>query len=140
MRKMLRARNVFLLSLLSLPLLIFAWLGHFTYRLNNVCGPGEHLIQSEDDAIETAKARALQARFGSVEGFTEKPSFVDFSHLENCCTAARIRTIFGVIVWEVYLNGHASGESSNWRVRAHLPLSNCGALFVDESFLLVDPS
>ena len=59
MRKIFRLRNLFLL-LLSLPLVLFAgYLVEFTYRTNG-CAPGDHVLQSEADAIEVVKRKFIQ--------------------------------------------------------------------------------
>src|SRR4051812_1747193 len=112
MRKMFRPRNVFLL-LVSLPLLLLlADLVAFTYRKNS-CGPGDHVIQSEADAIKQAKIRISMARYGShgVPGYLdEKPDLVDFEKSTDCCKATRGRNIFGVVVWDVFLKGETIGE------------------------------
>ena len=125
-----------------MTVLIGSWLAEFAYRLNNVCGPGDHIIQSDADAIETAKGRVLQARYGShgIPGYVdEKPGFVDFSQTENCCTVTRTRTAIGVIVWEVGLEGETTGEPKNRHVSAFVPLSNCGVVFRDESRIFAGP-
>jgi hypothetical protein len=138
MRRMLRARNVFLLLFFLLAEAVVVWIGEFVYRLNNDCGTGEHLIQSEADAIETEQGRVLQARYGAFDVLHEKPAFVDFSHADNCCTAPRTRNIYGVIVWEVLLNGEAVGEPVKRYVSAQMSLSNCGAVFKDDSFMTAE--
>ena len=132
-------RNVFLLLAVLPVALLVGSIGEFAYCLNNVCGSGEHIIQSEADAIETARSRILQARYGSYGFFDEKPGFVDFSHTDNCCKAARTRNIYDVIAWEVYLDGETTGETIARNVGAYVLLSNCGAVFVDDSFMTAEP-
>jgi hypothetical protein len=137
-----RKWNAFATFSLLLAVLIVGVCASFAYRLNNVCGPGDHIIRSEADAIETAKARILQARYGShgIPGYVdEKPGFVDFSHADNCCTVTRSRTAIGVIVWEVGLEGDTMGEPKTRHVSAFLPLSNCGVVFRDESRIFAGP-
>ena len=139
MRKIFRARSLFLL-LIALPVaLIVGDVVLFAYRLNNICDPGDHIIQSESDAIETAKSRVLQARYGSYGYFDEKPRFVNFSQTDDCCGVTRTRNIYGVIAWEVSLRGETTGETIKRRVRAFLALSNCGAVFFDDSFIIAEP-
>ena len=78
MRKIFRARNVLLL-LVALPVVLIAGdVALFTYRANNICDAGDHIIQSESDAIATAKSRVLQARYGSYGYFDEKPRLRGF--------------------------------------------------------------
>jgi len=126
---------------LLLAVLMLSGIGEFTYRLNYVCASGR-TIRSETDAIELAKALYWQARYGShgIPGYVdEKPGSVDFGQVDNCCTVTRRRTAFGVIVWEVSLHGETIGEPKKRYVDAIMSLSNCGAVFVDESFILAEP-
>ena len=90
MRKIFRARNMFLLLTVLPIVLILGDFALFAYRMNNLCGPGDHIVQSESDVIETAKSRVFQARYGAFHG--EEPDSVDFSHTDNCCKAVRTRT------------------------------------------------
>ena len=114
LKKIFRVRNVFLLLLA----LVLADLATFGYRMNS-CGPGQHVIESEADAIEVAKKIAV-----GVEDPEFNPRFLDaLSKAKNCCRTTRTRTVLLVIVWEVYLN---SGDGRF----ANVMLSNCG----DKSF------
>jgi hypothetical protein len=137
MRKIFRLRNFFFV----LVALIIGYCINFTYRLNNVCAPGDHILLSDADAIKQAKIRLHSARYGShgVYGYIdEEPERVDFSHTANCCKATRSRTMFGVIVWQVYLDGVTIGEPRMREVGVDMKLSNCGAVFHD-SFITADP-
>jgi hypothetical protein len=105
----------------------------FSYRLNNVCGPGDHIIRSEADAIEVAKKKIVKNAHFSSEIFGSATDFVEsLSDKENCCDAIRFRTAFLVIVWEVSF----SQSKGNSRF-AKVSLSNCGTIFVGESY--IDP-
>ncbi len=79
MRKVFRATGVGWL------ILIAVWIGctaEFAYRTNNVCGPGDHIILSDTDAIKQAQTRLFRARYGShgISGYIdEKPGVADFS-------------------------------------------------------------
>lgn len=135
--KIFRARNVFVL----LVVLIVGWLGEFTYRKNNICGPGDHIIQSEADAIKQAQIRIIRARYGShgIPGYIdEKPGFADFSRTD-CCSVSRTRTAIGVIIWQVSLHGETIGEPRKREVDAVMRLSNCGAVFDEDSYITADP-
>lgn len=44
---------------------IVAWFGESAYRTNYVCGPGEHTIRSDADAIKQAQLRIVRARYDS---------------------------------------------------------------------------
>jgi len=137
-----RKWNAFAVFSLLLTVLIASWLAQFTYRLNNVCGPGNHIIHSDADAIKQAQIRIIRARYGShgIPGYIdEKPGYADFGQTDNCCKVTRSRTIFGVIVWEVYLDGETIGEPKKRRVSALMRLSNCGEVFDEESFITADP-
>ena len=103
MRKIFRARNVVLL-LLALPIvLLVGFCVEFAYRTNS-CALGDHVIQSEADAIEVAKKKIVKSSYFSSESFGSAPDFVDsLSETEDCCSATRFRTPFFVIVWEVSL-------------------------------------
>jgi hypothetical protein len=125
-----------------LALLIVADTAASSYRANYVCEPGDHIIRSEADVIEMAKARILQARYGShgVWGYRdEKPDFVDFTHTENCCTATRTRTIEGLVLWTVLLRGETRGEIPPREVTAEMTMSNCGKVFWPDSYIEAGP-
>ncbi len=134
MRKIFRARNVVLL-LLALPIvLLVAFCVEFAYRTNS-CAPGDHVIQSEEDAIEVAKKKIVKSSYFSSESFGSAPDFVDsLSETEGCCSATRSRTPFFVIVWEVSLS--ESVAKPNYRL-AKVFLSNCGVIFTRKSY--IDP-
>jgi hypothetical protein len=128
-------------SLLLVGLVVAAD-GLFAYQLNNVCSPGDHVIQSEGEAIKQAQIRIIRARYGShgVPGYIdEKPGYADFGKTENCCEAAKSRNIYGVIVWEVFLHGQTIDEPKVRNVSAQMSLSNCGAVFIDDSFIEAVP-
>jgi hypothetical protein len=111
----------------------------FAYRLNNVCGPGDHIIQSEAAAIRMAKALALSGNYGSSHVFDDRPELVVFRQTDGCCAVTRTRTLFGVIVWKVSLLGVTVGEMQARDVRAFVAFSNCGELFVDDSSISTVP-
>jgi hypothetical protein len=141
-RRIFRVRNAVLL-LVVLPVILpmglcFGWMAQFVYRTNYVCGPGEHTLQSNMDAIEVAKDRILQAHYGSYGYFDEKPDSVDFSQTDDCCRVASVRNMYGVIVWTVFLHGETSGETTKRLVSAAMQLSNCGVVFED-SFITAEP-
>jgi len=140
MRNVFRPRN-FLLFLVGLPILLLGgYVVEFAYRKNS-CAPGEHVLLSEDEAIKQAKNRISRARYGShgVPGYVdEKPHAVDFDQTLNCCKAIRTRNIFGVIIWDVYMDGETIGEPKKRKVGVDMRLSNCGAVFHD-SFITADP-
>jgi hypothetical protein len=114
----------------------------FAYRLNNVCGPGDRIIKSEADAIKQAKARTFEAHYitHGIAGYVdEKPAVIDFDHTDNCCKVTRSRNIYGVIIWKVDLDGETIGEPRNRLVGVNMSLSNCGAVFSDDSFISAEP-
>lgn len=127
---------------LLLAVLIIGDYASFAYRLNNICHPGDHIIQSDADAIKQAQVRINQARYGShgIPGYVdEKPGYADFSQAD-CCQVRRSRTIFGVIIWEVELDGRTIGEPKPRYVSALMRLSNCGAVFDEDSFITAEPT
>ncbi len=141
MRKVFRTRNFFLLLVSVLLLLIVGDLVAFAYRKNS-CGPGDHVLLSTDDAIKQAEIRISRARYGShgVPGYVdEKPDLVDFGQSRDCCGATRSRNIFGVVIWKVYLDGETIGEPKKRHVSAAMNLSNCGAVFDEDSFIWAEP-
>jgi hypothetical protein len=136
-----RKWNAFATFSLLLTVLVVGDSVSFAYRLNNICSPGDRIIRSEADAIKQAQIRIIRARYGShgIPGYVdEKPGYADFSQTD-CCTATRTRTAFGVIVWEVSLRGETIGEPKKRYVSAQMSLSNCGTVFVDESFITAEP-
>jgi hypothetical protein len=114
----------------------------FAYRTNYVCGPGEHIIRSDADAIKEAGIRIIRAKFYDPHGVpgyvVKKPGLADFSQ-PNCCEVKKTLTLTGVIVWEVDLEGVTIGEPKRRRVGALMRLSNCGAVFDEESYVLTRP-
>jgi hypothetical protein len=138
MWKVLRATGVGWLVLIAV------WIGctvEFSYRTNNVCDPGEHIILSDADAIKQAQVQLFRARYGSHgrPGYVdEKPGSADFDQA-NCCEVKKTRTAVGVIVWEVGLEGKTVGEAKPRHVSALMKLSNCGAVFVQDSYVFADP-
>ena len=138
-----RKRNALVTFSLLLAVLVVGDYASFAYRLNNVCGPGDHIIQSEADAIKQAQMRIIRARYGShgIPGYVdEKPGYADFSQTDNCCRATRTKTINGVIAWKVVLHGETIGEPKKRYVDADIWLSNCGAVFDEDSFITAEPA
>jgi hypothetical protein len=128
----------------SLPIagLIVGYCAWFSYRLNYVCAPGDHIIQSDADAIKQAQMRIIRARYLShgVPGYVdEKPGYADFTRTD-CCRVERSTTIFGVIIWNVELEGKTIDEPRQRHVSATMMLSNCGTVFDDESFIAAEPT
>jgi hypothetical protein len=119
---------------LVLALLIIADTAVSSYRTNNVCEPGDHIIQTEADAIKQARIRISRAHFEGIG----RPDYPDFSLVDNCCQVTRSRTGLGIIVWEVSLHGETNGEATRRRVSALMRLSNCGVVFGDESYFSIE--
>ena len=122
-------------------LLLTGGIVEFVHRTNYTCAAGDRIIQSETEAIKQAQIRIIGARYGShgIPGYVDdKPGYADFSQM-NCCTAARTRTIFGVIVWEVTLRGETLDEPRKRYINAQMALSNCGTVFAGESFIEAVP-
>lgn len=118
LKKIFRA---FLFTLVALVAVFVLLCAGFAYRLNNVCGPGQHLIESEADAIEVAKKE-------SAHGQEFDASFIAaLSKAENCCTVTRDRNVYLVIAWHVSLNAR-DGRF------AQVMLSNCGDVFDDDTY------
>lgn len=141
MKKIFRARNVFLAVAVSLVV----WVMQFVYRTNNFCEPGDHPIQSEADAIAVAKKKMVKNPFFSSERFGSAPDFVDaLERTESCCKAFRSRNMFGLIFWDVYLGASISTTPNAgiywrpWRSsKSHTALvamSNCGVISTSDSY------
>jgi hypothetical protein len=111
------------------------------YRKNNNCGPDNGPIASNMDAIVRAQKSISKARYLSQDpGYdNDKPYVVDFGPAKTCCSATRWRTGFGVIVWDVSLNGETIGEVRNRHFSAQILVSNCGVVFDDDSVIFADP-
>jgi hypothetical protein len=136
-KKIFRPRNLFL----AFAALIFGWFATFAYHMNYVCGPDEHTIRSNADAIEQAQRRMYKAHYGmhGIPGYIdEKPGTADFSR-PDCCEVEKTITLNGVIVWEVGLVGETIGEQKKRRVSALIRLSNCGAVFDEDSYIVAEP-
>ncbi len=137
MRRIFRWRNLFFLLLA----LVVGCNVQFAYRKNYVCGRGGRIIQSEADAIERAQNQIFRAHYAShgIPGYVdEKPGYADFSRTD-CCKVTKSMTAIGVIVWKVELQGETVGEPKKRRVSASMWLSNCGAVFTDDSSIWADP-
>ncbi|WJR76456.1 hypothetical protein [Bradyrhizobium sp. NP1] len=137
LRKIFRPRNWFLVLLV----LVVGWHVRFAYRTNYVCGPDEHIIQSDADAIKQAQKLMFKAHYAShgISGYIdEKPYIADFSQAD-CCTVRRVLSANGVIVWKVSLDGETIGEPRPRHVSADILLSNCGAVFDDDSYIVAEP-
>jgi hypothetical protein len=124
-----RASGIFLLLGAGL---IVGDCASFAYRLNNVCGPGDRVIESESDAIKQAQARTSKAHYitHGIAGYVdERPALIDFDHTDNCSKATRSRNVFGDIVWRVYLDGETIGEPKKRYVGAICPFQIAGRFF-----------
>src|SRR3954464_7680992 len=98
--KMFRPRNVAFL----VGVLLAVWIAQFAYKTNNICSPGEHILQSDTDAIMVAENRLVKDPFFSSEEFGGALEFLDALHrTSNCCQAIRKRTFLFVIVWDVFM-------------------------------------
>jgi len=128
---------------LLLLLLFVGYCVEFVYRKNSICGPGEHVIQSDAEAIKLAQIQIFRAPyvgFGRFDGVDiglpraahGRPDNIDFSQ-PDCCKVTRTRSALGVIIWEVDLEGVTIGEPTRRRITASILLSNCGAMFRDDS-------
>jgi hypothetical protein len=134
--------NAFAMFSLLLTTLVVGDHVSLAYRLNNDCGPGDHIIQSDADAIKQAQIRIVRARYGShgIPGYVDKkPGYADFTQTD-CCKVARTRTVAGVIIWKVSLHGETMGEPKKRYVSASIWLSNCGTVFEEDSFITADPA
>jgi hypothetical protein len=132
MRRVLRVVRNIVIFLATLPtLLLIGFIVEFVYRTNS-CALGDHVIQSEADAIEVAKKKIVKDSYFSSAEFGSAPDFVDsLSKSENCCTAVRSRTPFLVVVWDVSLSETPTTKSTRF---VKVFLSNCGTIFIDESY------
>lgn len=136
MRKVFRARNVFLGLTVLLLVLCMGFIAKFAYRMNS-CAPGDHVIQSEADAIEVAKRKIVKNPRFSSSRFGSAPDFVDdLSETENCCSAVKTRNYSFVVVWEVRLFAQTAARP-NQRV-AIVMLSNCGSYIFADSAIDAD--
>ena len=138
MRKVFRARNVFLL-LVSLPLVLYiAYAVAFDYRTNS-CAPGDRVLQSEADAIEVAKRKFIQnprVRF-HMGDFGSASAFVDaLSETRDCCSAVRSVYFPFLVVWDVQLYERTAARPNGRS--AQLFLSNCGTIFTYDSYALAE--
>jgi hypothetical protein len=140
MKKMLRTRNVILALIFS----VIVGMAQLVYRTNNFCEPGDHPIQSEEDAIAVAKRKMVKNPFFSSERFGSAPDFVAaLERTENCCNAIRYRNILGLIFWDVHLGASISAVPSGmyWQpsrsAKSHTALvaiSNCGSISTSDSY------
>lgn len=145
MRKIFRLRNVliFLVVLLAVVpcLLVAGWTAVSIYSANYICEPGNHIIQSEADAINQAKTRFSRSRFYMGDNLplgysNEKPKLADFdSGGESCCSASRSREISGFITWRTQLKGVTLGEPKVRKIYIDMLLTNCGEVVRNESYI-----
>lgn len=141
MRRIRRAvqitKNAVLLLVALASVVLIGECVKFAYRTNNICGPGDHIIQSEADAIEVAKKKIVKYPQFSSSKFGSALDFVDsLSDMEDCCGATRSRNAFFVITWEVSLAAQTAARPN--RRFAMVSLSNCGEVFSDNSYIDAD--
>jgi len=125
--------------LLLVVLIVGAHLA-FTFHMNYVCGPDEHLIRYKVDAIARAQRRMFEAHYieHRVPGvINEKPYIADFNQ-PDCCHVEKSITWNGVILWIVTLDGETIGEPTKRHVGAYITLSNCGRV-LDTSYISAEP-
>ena len=136
MRKLFGVRNVFLGLAMLLLVSCAGLVTEFAYRMNS-CGPGDHVIHSEADAIEVAKRKIVKdSRFSSIR-FGSAPDFVDdLGETEGCCSAIKTRNYSFVVVWEVRLFAQTAAKP-NPRA-AIVNLSNCGSYIFADSAIDAD--
>lgn len=142
MKKLFRVRNVFLILIV---MFVVANVEYARY-INSFCSDGGRPIQSKTDAITVAKRRIVKNRFFSSDRFGSALDFVNALD-QDCCDATRSPSIFGLIVWEVdirtttppvpvpdpYLSGGIKMIKRTVR-SVHVEMSNCGEIFVGDSY------
>jgi hypothetical protein len=132
-RKNWRAFGVF--SLL-LAVLIAGDSAFFAFQTNNQCGPRDHILQSEADAIEVAKEWVSKGNFYSLWGTTNGVDVRDaMDRTPDCCAVTRSRNWDGVIVWRVDMEVDRGAD----QISVEMQLSNCGEIFNDTLFSAIDP-
>lgn len=130
-------KNAFLLLVALVVVFLIGGSAEFAYRTNSICSPGDHIIQSEADAIEVAKKKIVKDSHLSSESFGSAPDFVDaLSETKDCCSAIGYRTAFFVIVWEVSLAAETLAKPNHRFAKVFL--SNCGSIFTYESYIHAD--
>ena len=115
-----------LLGLAALLLILYVGLTiEFALRMNS-CEPGDHVIQSEADAIEVAKKKMVRDPRFSSESFGSAPDFVDdLNDTDDCCSAVKTINYSFVVEWEVRLLAQTTARPQQ-RI-AVVRLSNCGS-------------
>ena len=121
-----------------LSLLLFATIvsdmALFAYRTNNICGPRDHILQSEVDAIEVAKEWVSKRRSYGWQGISGVDVRDAMNRTSDCCDATRSRNWSGVIVWQLSMYADRGAD----RIFVTMQLSNCGELFHDTHFSMVE--
>lgn len=116
---------------LALGALLVSLLAEFAYRKNYVCGPDHHILQSMEDAIEVAK-RNVTNRWKEFQDSRELLDAID--QTQNCCGVERTTNLSGVIEWNVSF----MAEKAKKRFLLNMSLSNCGTVFSDSTFKMVE--
>jgi hypothetical protein len=129
-------RRAFTAFSLLLAVLIVGDSAIFVFRTNNRCGPRDHVLQSEVDAIEVAKEWVSKRNFYSLWGSTNGADVRDaMNRTPDCCGVTRSRNWDGVIVWRVDMEADRGAD----HISVEMQLSNCGEIFSDTFFSAMEP-
>lgn len=129
-----RKWNAFPILFLLLIATIVSDMALFAYRTNNICGPRDHILQSEVDAIEVAKEWVSKRRSYGWQGISGVDVRDAMNRTGDCCEATRSRNWSSVIVWQLSMYADRGAD----RIFVTMQLSNCGEIFHDTHFSAVE--
>lgn len=120
-----------MIVMLVLGVLLVLLFAEFAYRKNYVCGPDHHILQSKEDAIKVAKRNVTN----SWKEFQDSRELLDaIDQTPNCCGVVRTTNSSGVIEWNVSF----MAEKAKKRFLLNMSLSNCGTVFSDTTFKMIE--
>jgi hypothetical protein len=127
--------NVLATFSLLLAVTIASDVALFAYRTNNICGPRDHILQSDVDAIEVAKEFVSKSDYYGWQVISGADVRDAMNRTNNCCEATRSRNWSGVIEWHLSMFADRGAD----RIFVEMKLSNCGEYFNDTHFSTVEP-
>jgi hypothetical protein len=115
-----RKWKVFPIFSLLLVATIVSDIALFAYRANNICGPRDHILQSEVNAIEVAKEWVSKRRSYGWQGISGVDVRDAMNPTGDCCEATRSRNWSDVIVWRLSMYADRGAD----RIFVTMQLSN----------------
>jgi hypothetical protein len=122
-----------LIGLAGLLVIVVGVEAEHTYRLNVCSEKSERqlmTVESKADAIDAAKKWIRKDDFFDSQKYGGAENFLRMvEHTPNCCDVSRSVTPFGVVLWDVQLEGHLGQEA----YAAKMTMTRCGEIMADSA-------